>query len=265
MFVLAGSVGLTGAAALTCWGALRAGAGLVTLGCPKSLNDILEVKVTEAMTVSLPEVRTARCLSTRAVGDVRRLLANTDVVATGPGLGRHRETMELVRRLLGELNLAAVIDADALFALSPATPDMFPNDVPIVLTPHVKEASRLLNIPTDQIVSDPISTARDAAVNLGVTFVLKGAPTVTADPSGEVWVNTTGNAGMATGGCGDLLTGTIAALLGQGATPAQASRLAVLIHGKAGDMASENHGENGLIATDLLNHIGPVMRNLPLD
>lgn len=249
--IIAGSVGMTGAACLTSLSALRAGAGLVTLGIPASLNDIAEVKLTEVMTRPLPEVRRHRCLSLRARGDASALFEGADAVAIGPGIGRHRETSALVRRLIRDLRCPAVVDADALNALAGHTDDLREARAQLVLTPHPGEFTRL----TGQRVRDPIDDANRLAAETGAIVVLKGAPTVVALPGGGTFVNVSGNEGMATGGAGDVLTGMIAALIAQGDSPGDAAVSAVYWHGLAGDLAAEAKGKRGLVATDLVDAI----------
>ena len=249
---LAASVGLTGAAALAAEAALRAGAGLVTVGIPESLNDILEVKLTEAMTCPLPEVKKARCLALRARGAAQRFLARANCVALGPGLGVHRETVALIQRLLPDIRVPAVLDADALNALAGDTGRLGALSAPAVITPHPGEFSRLTGIDISDVIADPVGVARELARTSGVTVVLKGAPTVVAAPAGPVFVNPSGNAGMATGGAGDVLTGVIAALIGQGLETVQAACLGVYLHGLAGDVSAHTHGQTGLIAGDLV-------------
>lgn len=253
--VVAGSVGMTGAASLTAMAALRSGAGLVTLGVPESLNDILEVKLTEVMTRPLPEVRSRRCLSLRARGELQALFGTAGSVAIGPGLGTYRETSELVRRLLSDLECPAVLDADGLNAFVGHTDLLRDASVPLVLTPHPGEFSRLTGLSQQRIGEDPIGVATEFAVDLGLTVVLKGAPTVVASADGRTFVNSSGNAGMATGGTGDVLTGLLAGLLAQGLDPVRAACAAVYLHGLAGDLASEWIGEAGLLAGEVLAHV----------
>jgi ADP-dependent NAD(P)H-hydrate dehydratase / NAD(P)H-hydrate epimerase len=261
VFVLAGSVGLTGAAAMTAETACRSGAGLVYLGCPESLNDILETKLTEAMTIPLPEVGKKRCLSLRAHGRVRQLAEGADVVAVGPGIGRHHETIELIRRFVSQYQSAPlVIDADALFALAGA--DVFPLSTPAVLTPHYGEFARLCDVEIEEVEADPLAMCRDRASEWGATILLKGAPTIVCGPSGETWVNPTGSAGMATGGSGDVLTGVIAAMIGQGVEPEVAARLGAHLHGTAGDLAQDTHGMHGMIAGDILMNVPSAIKAL---
>ncbi|MFH1569011.1 MAG: NAD(P)H-hydrate dehydratase [Gemmatimonadota bacterium] len=258
--VLAGSVGLTGAAALTAEAALVSGAGRVTLGVPESLNDILEVKLTEVMTRPLPEVRRPRCLSLRSLGEVRRLLREADSLALGPGLGRHRETGELVRRLTAEVELPCVIDADGLHALA-GWPGLAGGAHPnLVLTPHAGEFARLSGLEVETILAARVERARQFAQGAGLTLLLKGAPTVVAAADGRIFVNPTGNAGMATAGSGDVLTGLVAGLLAQGLEPLEAACAGAYIHGSAGDRARERLGEWGMKAGDIGAEIPAAMR-----
>ncbi len=257
--VVAGSVGMTGAAALTADAALRSGVGRVHLGVPASLNDILEVKLSEVMTRPLPEVRKRRCLSLRALGEVRAMLTRADVLALGPGLGRYRETEELVRRLVLQTELPLVVDADGLSALAGRADVLKGRSAPLVLTPHVGEFARLSGLTKQRIAAAPLAVARDFAGDLGATLVLKGAPTVVALRDGRVAVNSTGNAGMATAGSGDVLTGLIAGLMAQGLDPEAAACLGVYVHGRAGDRAAERLGEWGMRAGDIADEIALAM------
>lgn len=249
--ILAGSMGFTGAAVLSAQGALRSGAGLVRVGIPEGLNDILEVKLTEAMTHPLPEVRKHRCLALRARGDIRKLVAEADCVALGPGLGTHRETVELVRRIVHNIQAPLVLDADGINAFAGAPEDLKTRTAPTVVTPHPGEFARLTGLGREAVFSDPIGSAQTLSGEAGVIVVLKGAPTVVAVPCGRTYVNPSGNAGMASGGSGDVLTGILAALIGQGLDPESAACLGVYLHGLAGDLCAERMGEAGLIAGDV--------------
>ena len=257
--VVAGSVGMTGAAALTADAALRSGAGRVHLGIPASLNDILEVKLSEVMTRPLPEVRKRRCLSLRALGAVCAMLTRADVLALGPGLGRYRETEELVRRLVLQTELSLVLDADGLSAFAGQADVLKSRSAPLVLTPHVGEFARLSGLDKQQIIDAPMAVARDFAGEFGATLVLKGAPTVVALSDGRVAVNSTGNPGMATAGSGDVLTGVIAGLIAQGLDAETAAGLGVYVHGRAGDRAVERLGEWGMRAGDIADEIALAM------
>lgn len=249
--ILAGSTGFTGAAALSAQGALSSGAGLVRVGVPESLNDILEVKVTEAMTHPLPEVRKHRCLALRARGDIQRLVEAADCVALGPGLGTHRETVELVRRIVHDIQAPLVLDADGINALAGAPENLKMRTAPTVVTPHPGEFARLTGLGNEAVRWDPIGSAQSLAGEADVIVVLKGAPTVVAVPGGRTYVNPSGNAGMASGGSGDVLTGILAALIGQGLNPETAACLGVYLHGLAGDLCAERTAQAGLIAGDI--------------
>ena len=249
--VVAGSVGMTGAAALTADAALLAGAGRVTLGVPASLNDILEAKLTEVMTWPLPEVGKRRCLALRGLGEIERLLDGADCLALGPGVGRYRETVELVRRLVPRVELPMVLDADGLFALAGAVELLSERTAPTVLTPHLGEFARLTGLDAVQIAKAPLECARQFAQEYQVTLVLKGAPTVIGLADGRRLVNPTGNPGMATAGSGDVLTGLITGLLAQGLEPEMAACLGVYLHGRAGDLARDKLGEWGMKAGDI--------------
>ncbi|MBM4274676.1 MAG: NAD(P)H-hydrate dehydratase [Deltaproteobacteria bacterium] len=249
--VVAGSEGKTGAAALTAAGGLRAGAGLVTLGIPASLNDILEAEVTEAMTLPLPEAPGVRALGAQALAALREFLTGKTAVALGPGLGTHEETRGLVRQLARHLPLPMVIDADGVNALAP-NPDWLKDAPgPRILTPHPGEMARLTGLSAQEIQADRIQAAREAAARYGAVIVLKGAQTVVADPEGRVSLNGTGNPALASGGTGDVLTGLIGGFLAQKMTPWDAARLGVYLHGLAADYLAGGL-DRGLIAGDLL-------------
>lgn len=253
--IIAGSVGKTGAAALAAKAALRAGAGLVTVATPASVNDVLESKLLEAMTMPFPETK-ARTL---ARSGLERLVAFTndrDAVAIGPGLTTHHETVDLVHTLISRLEKPAVLDADALNALAGRTTLLSECKVPPILTPHPGEMARLEERATPQSVNaDRIGTARRFAQRHGVILVLKGARTVVARPDGEVAICPTGNPGMATAGTGDALTGMIVGLLAQHLSPWDAACAGTYFHGLAGDLAAEERGTAGMTAGDLIERI----------
>jgi len=252
--VVAGSVGMTGAAALSCHAALRSGAGMTVLGIPCSLNDVMEVKLTETMTRPLAETE-ERTLSLAAEPEIEALLDWADVLAIGPGLSQNGETQELVRRVIRTVKKPTVIDADGLNALADHLDCLTANKIQLVLTPHAGELSRLINRPIDEVKAQRIDVARQSAQQLGAVVVLKGAPTVVADPSGLVYINPTGNAGMATAGCGDVLTGLIAGMLAQGLPGIEAATTAVYVHGLAGDVVANEKGEWGVVAGDIAHAI----------
>ena len=251
VLVIAGSRGKTGAAAMAANAAIRAGSGLVTLAVPAMLHDILEVKTTEAMTVSLDDSGRGY-LGTLALPEVLTLLTGKDAVALGPGISWNPDTIAFVHRLAAEIRLPLVIDADALNAVS-EQPDLL-RSAPsrqIILTPHPGEMARLCGATIAEIERDRIGTARDFAVRFGVHLILKGARTVCAAPDGRIAINGSGNPGMASGGMGDVLTGILVSLLGQGYDPFDACRLGVYLHGAAADLVAAEKGEIGLSATDV--------------
>ncbi len=251
LVVLAGSEGKTGAATLTSEGALRTGAGLVTLGIAASLNDILEVKLTEAMTLPLPEAEDARVLGKKALKPLQNFLEHKTAVALGPGLGTHPETQELVRHLARHLPLPLVIDADGINALA-GDPGLLEDAAgPRILTPHPGEMARFLGTTVPEVQAYRLRSAREVAARTQAVVVLKGAQTLVADPRGRVSVNSTGNPALASGGTGDVLTGFISGFLAQRLTPWDAARLGVYLHGLAADYLTPRQGPL-LIAGDLL-------------
>ena len=251
--VIAGSRGLSGAAAMAAEGALRAGAGLVTLAAPAGMQDLLATKLTEVMTKPLADTADGS-ICQDAVRDMVALAAGCDVLAIGPGLGRCEATAAAVRETIMAVECPLVIDADALYALSGHTGMLNECAALPVLTPHPGEMARLTGQPVELVNSDRINIARQAAGEWGSIVVLKGARTVVAFPDGEVYINPTGNAGMATGGTGDALTGIIAGLIAQGMSSHDAAVAGVYIHGLAGDIAAQA-GMIGMTATDLLKAV----------
>ncbi len=257
VLILGGSVGKTGAAALAAMAALRAGAGLVTVATAASALPIVAALGMEYMTESLPETE-AGTISLRALepGRLEKLLAGKSVLAVGPGMGRVPETAELVRTLVNHRRVPVVLDADGLNAFA-GMMNSFRSGADlsdIVMTPHPGEMSRLAGLSTAEIQARRIETAREFAQKHQVNLVLKGFRTLTAAPGGEVWVNPTGNPGMATGGTGDVLTGLIAGLLAQyGNRPInEVVAAAVYLHGLAGDLVEKELGQASLIAGDLI-------------
>ena len=253
--IIAGSIGKTGAAALAAQAALRIGAGLVTVATPSSVNDILEAKLLEVMTLPMPETK-ARTLSRAALDRLLAFMTTRDAVAIGPGLSTHHETVELVQALTARLDRPAVLDADALNALTGRTAILASCKTPPIITPHPGEMARLEAEATSQTVNrDRIGTATRFARERGLFVILKGARTIIARPDGAVAICPTGNPGMATAGTGDVLTGMVVGLLAQGLPSWEAACTATYLHGAAGDLAAAMKGEVGMIAGDLLEHI----------
>ncbi len=261
LVIVAGATGLTGAAALSAYGAMRIGAGLVTVACPESLIPILGAKLTEPMTAPVPEVE-GGFLSLRAAGRILHLTTNVNAVVIGPGIGRHRETGQLLREILTKLTVPMVVDADALNLLGGQLDIFRAVQVPAVLTPHPGEAAWLLKTTITEVEQNRVKVAKQIAEGYNVTVVLKGRYTVIASPEGKVRVNPTGSRGLATGGTGDVLSGIIGGLLAQRLPPFEAATAGVYIHGLAGEKASRRLGPDGLLAGDLLPLLPRLLRQL---
>jgi NAD(P)H-hydrate epimerase len=241
--------------------ALRIGAGLVTLGLPESLNDMMEAKLTEVMTEPLPETR-ERTVAVAAWGKILTLMEGKRALAIGPGLSTHPETSELVRELVSTVRVPMVVDADGINALAPKLETLAKAAAPVILTPHPGELSRLLGISREEVAQNRIPIAQKVATSFRVHLVLKGGRTLVVDPDGRVAINMTGNPGMATGGTGDVLTGLIAGLLAQGVNPGLAARAGVYLHGVAGDLAAEAVGQEAMLASDLMAQVPDAIRRL---
>jgi hydroxyethylthiazole kinase-like uncharacterized protein yjeF len=255
VLVLAGSKGKTGAAAMTCLGALRAGAGLVTLGIAESLNTIMEIKLTEAMTEPLPEGESG-ALGPKALKRIQSLCEGKKALALGPGLSQSPGTKSLVQALLKRLkDIPLVIDADGLNALAdnPQTLKILAGRA--ILTPHPGEMSRLSGQSVKEIQADRIQTARAFSKKYGVVVVLKGARTVIADPEGPIYLNPVAHSILASGGTGDILTGLILGFLSQGLSLTEAACLGVFLHGQAGSWLARERGGQGILASELLEKI----------
>lgn len=260
LLVVAGSRGKTGAAAMAGEAALRIGAGLVTVAVPESLNPILEVKLTEVMTEPLPEED--GFLAKSAFGKVLRLMEGKRALVIGPGLGVNEATKELVYGLLRESTLPMVFDADAINCLAGDLEPLKAKKAPLILTPHPGEMGRLMGIGPSEVKAKKLELVKTLSQQYGVIVVLKGAGTIIGDPSGKIYINPTGNPGMASGGMGDVLTGFIGGLLAQGVEPLEAAKLAVYLHGLAGDLACEELGELSLVATDLFRFLPKAIARL---
>ena len=254
VFILAGSRGLTGAAALCSTAALRSGAGLVTLGIPASLNSIMSRKLTEVMTISLAETKEG-ALSLKAEEGILKKIKTSDVVVLGPGLSRHPKTKKMINRLILKIEKPMVLDADALNAISENAEGLKKIKSGFAVTPHQGEMSRLINRSREYVKNNRLIVAKKFSRDYNAVVVLKGAGTVVTNPAGKYYVNTTGNPGMATAGSGDVLAGIIAGFLAQGLGIFNAAKLGVYIHGLAGDIAARDRGEIGLIAGDILENI----------
>lgn len=257
LLVLAGSPGKTGAAYMTAMGAMRAGAGLVTLGVPESVHQLMEAKTVEVMTYPLAETDD-KGLGECSWKETKALMKGKAAVIVGPGLGRSVHLIGFVEKLVKESKVPVVIDADGLNALEGKTSVLKKAGCECILTPHPGEMARLLGIGAKHVQADRVGSAKTLSKKTGCTVVLKGAGTIIATPptpKGSGFVNPTGNPGMATAGTGDVLTGMIGGLIAQGLAPVDASAAAVYIHGLAGDAVAAERGEIGMIATDLLEKV----------
>ncbi|MCG6911866.1 MAG: NAD(P)H-hydrate dehydratase [Deltaproteobacteria bacterium] len=261
LMVVAGSPGKTGAASMSAMAAMRAGAGLVTLGVPAGLNGIVEPQVTEAMTVPLPETVDG-LLDSSALRIVKAMLPGKRCVAFGPGIGTGDGAGRFLAGLIESSPIPLVIDADGINLLA-GNPGMLKKArAAVTITPHPGEMARLLGTTPAQVQEDRVGCARDVAARYGVHVVLKGAATVIAHPEGNVHVNQTGNPGMASGGMGDILTGLVAGFTVQGYSVDAAARLGVYLHGRAADTLAAAKGPVGFLATEVMNRIPEEIRLL---
>ena len=260
VLVIGGSLGKSGAPAMAGMAALRAGAGLVTVATARSALPVVAGHAPELMTEALSETATG-ALGRLALGDLPEVMKGKTVIAIGPGLGRHIETAELVRDIALNTTVPTVIDADGLNAFEGLAKMLSGEKRTLVLTPHPGEMARLTGISVSAVQADRLGVARRFAREHACILVLKGHRSIVALPNGEAWINPTGNAGMATGGTGDILTGMVAGFLAQfPERPELAVCAAVYLHGMAGDVARDRMGELAMIATDLLHTLPEAMR-----
>ena len=237
---------------------MRSGAGLVTLGIPKSLNStIIKIKPKEVMTFPLPETSDGT-LSLSGYKKIKDFVKKVDVLVVGPGLTQNKSTQGLVRKVISKIDKPMVIDADGLNALVGHLKMLYAIRYTLyaeILTPHPGEMARLMGISIKKVQGNRKDITKKFAKDYKVTAVLKGHNTVVADYKSNLYVNKTGNPGMATAGSGDVLTGMIAAFLAQGLTAFEASKYAVYLHGLAGDLAAKEKTQISLIASDIIDKI----------
>jgi ADP-dependent NAD(P)H-hydrate dehydratase / NAD(P)H-hydrate epimerase len=259
VLVLAGAVGKTGAAMLCGRAALRAGAGLTTIGCPAPDFGAILARTPELMTEPLAGDEGSWAFSTDETTRLLRLFDGKSAIVFGPGVGVTAATRALTEWLIASSPVPLVIDADGLNCLAGQIGWLRKTTQPIILTPHPGEMARLASCSTADLQADRVAAARRLAEAYGVTVVLKGARTVIAAPSGLVSINPTGNPGMASGGMGDALAGITGSLLGQGLAPDEAAETAVFWHGAAADRVAGRRGEAGLLASDLIDELPPAL------
>lgn len=265
VLIVAGSVGKTGAAHLAAMGALRSGAGLVTVATPAAALPILAAMGPEYMTEALPPAdggADGAAVAGRRWAE-RLLELSADVMALGPGLGAGAEVREVVKCLLSESGAPLVLDADALNAFADHPALLRGREgLDVIITPHPGEMARLAGLTTEEVQANRIEVARNFATSHHLYVVLKGHRSLVAAPDGSVSINLTGNPGMATGGSGDVLTGMIAAWLGQLLDAEAAACLAVYLHGLGGDLADADEGEQAMTASDIVGHLGDAVLEL---
>lgn len=256
VLTVAGSLGMSGATLLASQSALRAGAGLSLLATPKTL--VLNLPPGEVIYHAIAETKDYS-ISVQALKEVEKLVERVTAIVLGPGVSTQEETVSFIHKFVSEIlaedDKPCVIDADALNAIAKDTSVIPKNAHHIVITPHPKELSRLMDCSVQEIQEDRVKAAITAAEKFGCIVVLKGSHTIVASPDGEVFINPTGNAGMATAGAGDVLSGIIGGLLAQGLSPLDAATAGVYLHGAAGDYAAEELGETGLIAGDICSSL----------
>ena len=259
--VVAGSRGMAGAAVLAGRAALRSGAGLVRVACPAEIQDVVALGHACYMTKGIRQ-HTDGTFAAGAAQELGERASEADAVAVGPGLGRSPDVSAFMRELLGRLhNVPVVLDADGLFAVSPFTTEFGKRETPLVLTPHPGEFARLTGESLPKGEAERQRQATTFANKVRVVVLLKGANTLVTDGT-RLYRNTTGNPGMATGGSGDVLTGVITALIGQGLSGFDAAVLGAWVHGRAGDLAAAVIGQTALAATDIIEYLPGAFREL---
>jgi ADP-dependent NAD(P)H-hydrate dehydratase / NAD(P)H-hydrate epimerase len=255
ILVVAGSKGMTGAAYLCSMGALRAGSGLVTCAVPETLSTVMEVKLTEVMTLSLPAGTDGSAFGPKAVKGILDHAEKCDAVAIGPGLGKSPDVEKIVTELIKKISCPIVIDADGLNVISGNIEIIKKRTAPTVITPHPGEAGRVLGEDACSVQGNRVVSAKRLAQMTGAVVCLKGHRTVVTRPDGETFINDTGNSGMGTGGTGDVLTGIITSFIGQGLEVYGAAVSGVYLHGLAGDIAMQRKGAFSMIASDILDSL----------
>ncbi|MGB8953545.1 MAG: NAD(P)H-hydrate dehydratase [Candidatus Aminicenantales bacterium] len=264
LFIISGSLGKTGAAVMAARAALRMGAGLVTVGTPKSCLPLVARSTMEVMTEPLQETE-EKTLSSEALPQALKLLQGKDGLLLGPGISTHPSTAEFVLSLIPRIRIPAVIDADGLNILA-GNPDVLKSlNQPIVLTPHPGEFARLANISTKEVIEGKLELVPRFAEKYRVYLVLKGYKTLIATPQGKMFINPTGNPGMATAGSGDVLSGMIASLIIQDKDVLAALLAAVYLHGLSGDLGVKKVGERPLVAGDLIRRLPQALKIMEQD
>lgn len=260
VLVVAGSLGMTGAAVMTAEASLISGSGIVTVATPCECASVISEKCTEVMTISLSSKDGH--LSKDCISKLLEIIPNYDSVVFGPGLGREEDIVDILKAVLSFCEVPIIIDADGLFALSKDI-DMLENcKCGVILTPHEMEMSRLIKSDVLEISENRFSVSREFAEENGITLVLKGAKTIVTSPAGIQYINIKGNPGMATAGSGDTLSGIVASFAARGINEEDAAACAVYIHSYAGDLCKKRYGLEGVTATRIQKHISSAFKEI---
>lgn len=260
VLVIAGSVGMTGAAYLSSQSAVTAGSGLVTLAIPAGLNGAMEAKTTEVMTLPVEDINGH--ISSGAAEKILERTDMADAVLIGPGLGRSSDAARVLKSVLSHSKVPVIIDADGINAASRDMDILSDCTCPVIFTPHAVEMSRLTGLDRDYIEENRLVASKEFAEEYGVTVILKGHHTIVTASDGEQYINITGNPGLATGGSGDVLAGITASLAARGINETAAAAMAVYIHGKAGDIAKDKYGIESVTASLVMESIPDALRQI---
>lgn len=260
LLIIAGSRGMSGAAYMSAQAALKAGAGLITLACCSSINDILEAKTTEVMTLPLPD--TDGHISYQASRALLPRIEKADAVLIGPGLGRSKDTADVVRAVLKNSRVPVIVDADAIWAVAEDRSVLADCACETIFTPHAMELSYLTGLDISYIEENRIEVSKEFSEEYGAALLLKGHHTIVTAPNLSQYINNTGNPGLASGGSGDVLAGIIAAFAAQGTDIAAAAAAAAYIHGLAGDIAAQRYGMESMSAEDVLRCLPDAIRQI---
>ena len=260
VLVIAGSVGMTGAAYLSSQSAVTAGSGLVTLAIPAGLNGAMEAKTTEVMTLPVEDINGH--ISSDAAEKILERTDMADAVLIGPGLGRSSDAARVLKSVLSHSKVPVIIDADGINAASRDMDILSDCTCPVIFTPHAVEMSRLTGLDRDYIEENRLVASKEFAEEYGVTVILKGYHTIVTASDGEQYINITGNPGLATGGSGDVLAGITASLAARGINETAAAAMAVYIHGKAGDIAKDKYGMESVTASLVMESIPDALRQI---
>lgn len=261
--IIAGSTGMTGASYLSTMAALRTGSGLVYAIVPRGIEDIISIKLVEAIIKPVEDDGTSH-FTKNSYNDIKKIIKDMDVIALGPGIGVDEERIGLVKQILLNFDGPIVLDADGINCLSKAEVSsiLLNRKAKTVITPHLGELSRILNFSIKEVQENLTEYSKLLSGKYNIITVVKGANTIVVDGNEEIYINSTGNPGMATAGSGDILTGIISSLIGQGIDPYEAAVLGVYCHGLAGDLAKKDKGEYGMISRDILDNIPYSIKNV---